>query len=296
MKPSDSISALLYDLLEVPVCVGAPTQGTEKAFSTLRNGGLPAVFGDKARFLPFDGQRHFPEEAPDPRLIGLQTVMGINRRHFERVMHSFAEGRFPISIGGDHSIAIGSIAALGERFGAENTAVLYVDGHTDINTETSSLTGRIHGMPLAAAMGLCSDRLQVGRKKCSLYGKNTYILGARSIDDAEYGILREQGVHLFTAEELMQKGCAAVTAQILAATRGMRLHVSFDVDSIDPSDFSATGYLMPGGLPFSEVLSVLRAAVTAPQTVSFDCVEYNPSLDQTGENLARLLTVFRCFL
>ncbi|MBQ4065070.1 MAG: arginase family protein, partial [Clostridia bacterium] len=162
--------------------------------------------------------------------------------------------------------------------GAEELAVIYIDGHTDINTEATTETGFIHGMPLAAAMGLCDDLLTVGNK-VNLYGSNTYIIGARSIDDGEYPIIKEQGVTLFTAEDVRRMGMEAVMQEVLAGITASAIHVSFDVDVLDEAVFPATGYRMPNGLTLADVECALTASFSTGKVVSLDVVEYNPLLD-----------------
>ena len=179
-----------------------------------------------------------------------------------------------------------SIAADAEKFGAENVAVVYVDGHTDINTESTSPTGYIHGMPLAVSMGITDLTIN---DNINLYGKNLFIIGARSIDDGEYAIMKNHGVSLFTADEVKSKGVDAVMREIIPKLKDKNVHLSFDVDVIDGKSFSSTGYVMPNGLGVSDTKQIL-AAVINNGIASFDCVEYNPSLDN-GKDKKTLLDI-----
>lgn len=217
----------------------------------------------------------------------------MSRRLRANLLAALEEGRFPVVVGGDHSVAMGSLAALGEFYGADNVAVVYIDAHADINTEKTSVSGCIHGMDLAAACGLCCDALTVGKNKVNLLGENLHIIGARSIDPPEYAILAEQGAHVHTAEAVRRQGVEAVLAQVLPALAGKRVHISFDVDSLDPAEFSATGYNIPDGLTLGDVRAILGAALRTGQVCAFECVEYNPALDRDGRDLAALLDLFR---
>ena len=279
-----------FALLEAAVSCGSPTRGTEFAYDALVGAGLPALLGGAACY-PME--KRPPCTQYPPHLLHLDTVMAVSRALRANLLTALEGGQFPVVIGGDHSIAMGSLAALGEFYGAENLAVVYIDAHADINTEQTSVTGCIHGMDLAAACGLCCDALTVGRQKVNLLGNNLYILGGRSIDPPEYGILAEQGAHLYTPEQLAGDGLEGTLSQLLPALAGKRVHISFDVDSLDPSQFSSTGYLLPNGLTLAQVRAILEAVLGTGQVCSFECVEYNPSLDREGKDLAALLDLFR---
>ena len=279
-----------YALLEAAVSCGSPTRGTELAYDALVQAGLPGLLGGAACY-PMEKLApcpHYP-----PHLRHLDTVMAVSRALRANLLTALARGQYPVIIGGDHSIAMGSLAALGEFYGAENLAVVYIDAHADINTEQTSVTGCIHGMDLAAACGLCCDALTVGRQKVNLLGRNLYILGGRSIDPPEYSILAAQGAHLYTPEELAGDRLGRVLADLLPRLADKRVHISFDVDSLDPSQFSSTGYLLPNGLTLDQVRAILQAVLRTGRTCSFECVEYNPSLDRDGRDLATLLEMFQ---
>ena len=279
-----------FALIEAAVSCGSPTRGSEGAFDALVQAGLPGLFGD-ARLAPMeklapcgvwpDGLRH------------LDTVMEVCRRLRANALTALERGEYPVVIGGDHSCAMGTLAALGEFYGAENLAVVYVDAHTDINTDRTSASGYIHGMDLAAACGLCCDALTVGRSKVNLLGENLHIIGARSIDPPEYGIVGRAGAHLYPTETVRGQGVEAVLAQVLPALAGKRVHISFDVDVLDPLEFTATGYNIPDGLAVEAVRRLLGAVLDTGLTVSFECVEYNPAMDPQKRDLNTLMGIFR---
>lgn len=279
-----------FALVEAAVSCGSPTRGSEGAFDALVRAGLPALFGG-ACLLPME------KLAPCPRwpqgLCHLDTVMEVCRRLRSGVLSTLERGEYPIVIGGDHSCAMGTLAALGEFYGAENLAVVYVDAHTDINTDQTSASGYLHGMDLAAACGLCRDELTVGKNKVNLLGENLHIIGARSIDPPEYGVVERAGAHLHTAREIRERGLEAVLADILPALAGKRVHISFDVDVLDPAEFTATGYNIPDGLTAAEAERILSAVLDTGRTVSFECVEYNPVRDPDGRDLSTLMGILR---
>ncbi len=288
--------SIKYAVCEAPICVGSPTVGTEEAYSHLKANGLLELLSDCSEFTDFTSSRTEKEILKDPRLKNLETVVGVNKALLETQRTVYKKGRFPINVGGDHSIVMSSISALSEISGAENTAVIYIDGHADINTETTSLSGRIHGMPLAETLGLCTDLLDIGcRNKPALLGENLYLIGAHSIDNGEYGIIKEQKVNLYTPKEVAEKGALQVAHEVLEKTRGKNIHLSFDVDSIDGAEFKSTGYVMDGGMPYSTVFSLLKTFILSGRLSSFDCVEYNPALDKNSADLKKLLAIFALF-
>lgn len=268
-------------LQEAAISCGSPTRGTELAYDALVARGLSGEV-----LVPME--KISPCESWPEGLRHLDTVMEVCRRLRENTLTALEAGRMPVTLGGDHSITMGTLAALGEHYGPDRVAVVYIDGHTDINTEKTSATGCIHGMDLAAACGLCCEELTVGRQKVNVLGENIHIIGARSIDPPEHGIMEELGVNLYPAEEVLREGVPRLLDRLLPRLEGKRVHISFDVDSMDPSEFSATGYLLPGGLTMGQAEELMTAVLATGQVCSFECVEYNPLSDPNGEDGDRL--------
>ncbi len=127
----------------------------------------------------------------------------------------------------------------------------------------------------------------------NLLGDNLHIIGARSIDPPEYGVVEQVGAHLYTARTVKERGLEWVLAQVLPALEGRRVHISFDVDVLDPSEFTATGYNIPDGLDVAQAERVLSAVLDAGPTVSFECVEYNPTMDPDKRDLGTLMGILR---
>ena len=276
-------------IIEAAISCGSPTRGTEGAYDALMSAGLGELFPGCAA-VPME--KLAPCTEYPPHLKHLDTVMAVSRRLRTNVLFALEKGQFPLIVGGDHSIAMGSLAALGEFYGAEELAVLYIDAHGDINTEKTSTSGCIHGMDLAAACGLCCDELTVGKNKVDLLGKNLHIIGGRSIDPPEWEIMERLGVDFYSAEQIHAMGADKVMERVLPTLRGKRIHISFDVDSLDPTEFSSTGYLIPGGLTFAQVRRIVRAAADTGALVSFECVEYDPALDKSGADGKKLIQFY----
>ena len=279
-----------FALLEAAVSCGSPTRGSEGAYDALMAAGLAEAFGGG---VPVPMEKLPPcTDWPDG-LRHLDTVMEVCRRLRANALEALGRGEFPVVIGGDHSCAMGTLAALGEFYGTENLAVVYIDAHTDINTDRTSESGYIHGMDLAAACGLCGPELTVGKNRVNLLGENLHIIGARSIDPPEYGVIRQAGARLHTAQEVRERGVEAVLAQVLPALEGKRVHVSFDVDVLDPSEFSATGYNIPDGLTAAQAGRMLGAVLETGWTCALECVEYNPTMDPEGKDRDTLMGLLR---
>lgn len=277
-------------LLEAAVSCGSPTRGTELAYDALTAHGAADLLGAAALY-PME--KLAPGAEGDPRLRHLDTVMAVSRALRANTLTALERGQFPVIIGGDHSIAMGSLAALGEFYGADELGLIYIDAHTDINTDETSVSGCIHGMDLAAACGLCCDALTVGTQKVNLRGKNIHFIAPRSIDPPEYGIAEVEGAHRYSVRQVRERGMEAVMADVLRRLEGKKVHVSFDVDVLDPSQFKATGYNIPDGLTLDEVRTAISMALDSGLVCSFECVEYNPTLDPDGTDRAKLLEILR---
>jgi len=279
-----------FALVEAAISCGSPTRGSEGAFDALMGAGLPGLFRDA---VPVPMEKLAPCGRWPRGLRHLDTVMEVCRRLRSNTLAALGRGEYPVVIGGDHSCAMGTLAALGEFYGAENLAVVYVDAHTDINTDQTSTSGCIHGMDLAAACGLCCGALTVGKNRVNLLGENLHMIGARSIDPPEYGIVEQVGAHLHTAQEVRGRGLESALAKILPALEGRHVHISFDVDVLDPSEFTATGYNIPEGLTVAQVERILGAVLDTGLTCSFECVEYNPAMDPAGKDLGTLMGILK---
>lgn len=187
----------------------------------------------------------------------------------------------PIILGGDHSLALGSIA--GVLTHEPNVGVIWFDAHTDINTEASSPSGNAHGMPVAALMGLCQSALnEVAPVR--LNPQNVFWVGARDIDPGEEKILRQLGIydHVYSTNDVHRLGMKTVMDEIrqrMAAQNIPALHLSFDVDGMDPSIVAATGTKVPNGLTQDDLDTFIQSLSSLPPMHSMDFVEYNPLMD-----------------
>ena len=221
------------------------------------------------------------EEEPAPHYLPEVVTACCATR--DAVSAAQGEGAFPVTLGGDHALGLGTVAGTAQHYSPEELSLVWVDAHTDINTENSSLSGNIHGMPIAALLGLCGQELSsVCGGLPALRPENVHIIFARDIDPAEERIIAEQGVHLYRMSEIKEQGLSAVLHRLLGNITTPFCHVSWDVDSLDASFIPATGLPIPDGPDPKAVTDVLLALAASSKMVALDCVEYNPARDSDG--------------
>ncbi len=196
-----------------------------------------------------------------------------------RRLEALEESALPVVLGGDHSISMGSVA--GVRHG-RRTGLIWIDAHADFNTPETSPSGNIHGMPLAALMGLGNERLvNLGGAGPKLRPEDVVLVGVRSVDPGERRLLREAGVTVYTMKEIDRMGVPTVAANVVAQLeRVERVHVSFDADVLDPAVAPGVGTPVPGGLTYREAHLLMELLSDAGIVTSLDLVEVNPILDE----------------
>jgi arginase len=200
----------------------------------------------------------------------------------------------PMLLGGDHSVAIGSLRGMASVHGPG--AAIWIDAHADLNTPATSPSGNVHGMPLAVALGRCADDPRFASERWparALDHRKTVIIAARDLDEHEREFLRTpEAPRVFTMQEIDRRGIAAVADEALEITSGAPfLHVSLDLDALDPRDAPGVGTPVRGGLNYREAHTLLEILATG-EPDSVDIVEVNPVLDvrnQTAETASELV-------
>ncbi len=284
-------------VIGAPVDMGAGRRGVDLGPGAIRYAGLRerlVRLGHQVRDLgnlvvPLVEQIAPP--ARDEKLRYLEPLVAINRALAESVAGVVAAGGFPLMLGGDHSMALGSIAgsARGRRLG-----VVWIDAHGDFNTPATTHSGNIHGMPLAALTGRGHVALtRITGAAPIVRDADIALVGIRDLDPGERAALHESGVHVFTMHDIDRRGMTAVIdeaiARVAAATDG--LHLSLDLDALDPVAAPGVGTPVPGGLSYRETHLACEMLAETGQLVSMDLVEVNPILDR--ENMtAELAVVF----
>ena len=285
-------------------CLGAPAEsgasqrGTVMGPAALRTAGLIAALRDLGHEVI-----DFGDAAPDgleadplshPKMRNIAEVAGWARGLMRRGREIRAAGLTPIFLGGDHCISLGTVAAVAAeaaRQGREQF-MLWLDAHPDFNTFETSLTGNMHGTPVAFLCGLPGfDALLDGPLAAPLDPRNVLMLGIRSADPQERRLIRDHGVGVHDMRDIDENGIAKLLGPFLetVAQRDGLLHVSLDVDFLDPEIAPGVGTTVPGGVTFREAHLAMEMLYDSGLVSSLDLAELNPFLDERGRT-ARLLT------
>ena len=279
-------------IIGVPLDLGGNRRGVDMGPSALRIAGLH----DKLAALGYtvvergDIAAPIPEvkAAGDPRKRYIREIARVCQKLYETSLSALDKGGIPIVLGGDHSLAAGSVGAPAEfaRRQGKPLGLLWIDAHGDMNTPASSPSGNVHGMPLAALLGSEPAELaRIGAFAPKILPEKTVLIGIRNLDEVEKKEVRESRVHVFTMKEIDRQGIASVMEQALAiagdGTAG--IHVSFDLDVCDPSIAPGVGTPVKGGLDYREAHVVMEMVADSAQLTSLDLVEVNPILDVQNE-------------
>lgn len=286
----------------VPMDLGRGHRGVDMGPSGMRIAGikdgiegLGIAFEDRGNIAVEIPERLEPKN-PSARFLGpIADSCALLRDAVGAVME---ERHFPLVVGGDHSIACGTIAGVARHHHAlgEEIGVIWFDAHGDFNTPDTSPTGNVHGMPLAACLGYGDERLTgLAGRTPMLNPENVVLIGIRDLDQAERELVRESGVKAYTMHDIDRLGMARVAVEALeivtSGTAGF--HISFDLDGCDPSIAKGVGTPVPGGVGFRESHYLMESAALSGKMISLEMTEIDPILDdgnQTAE-LARELVL-----
>lgn len=208
----------------------------------------------------------------------LKAVTAVCQQIYELASQYIQAGDFAIFLGGDHSISIGTVAAAAQQ---EPVGVIWVDAHGDFNTRDTSPSGNIHGMPVAALIGEGdSELVNIGYEGAKVQPAQIVQIGIRDLDDRERDRLAHSGISVFTMRHVDELGMAAIARQALDRLRHLpRIHVSLDMDSLDPAEAPGVGTPVPGGLSYREAHLLMEILGESQRVRSMDIVEVNPILD-----------------
>ena len=276
-------------LIGVPLDLGAGRRGVDMGPSAFRVAEIHA----RVRSLGYEVSDHgdinvFIQETHDPgdpHMKYLKEIRHTCERVRDEVDTVIGQGRLPVVLGGDHSIAMGTIAGASRHFRKkqERIGLIWFDAHGDMNTPETSPSGNIHGMPLAVALGIGEKSLVslAGDEGPMVEGARAAVVGLRDVDPAEKENIRESGIGAFTMRDIDERGMRAVMEEAIkratAGTAGM--HVSFDLDGIDPDHAPGVGTASPGGLSYREAHLAMEMLFDTGKVLSAEFVEVNPVLD-----------------
>ncbi|MFC6591359.1 arginase [Deinococcus lacus] len=273
-------------ILGIPMDLGAGRRGVDMGPSALRNARLAHHLQQLGHQVTDLGDVCVPvpetvDKFTEGGYVFLEQVLETNRAIVER-LRTLPDSAFPITIGGDHSMGIGTVAgnALRGNPSGHRMGLIWVDAHADFNTPETSPSGNIHGMPVAHLTGLGERRLASLAGEWRLRNTDIVMIGIRSVDEHERELLREHGVRVYTMKDIDQKGITRVTEETLDYLSDTeRLHVSYDADALDPSVTPGTGTTVPGGLTYREGHLLMELLCDSGRVTSLDIVEVNPILD-----------------
>lgn len=275
-------------IIGVPIFYGADKRGPEYGPAKLREKKIVDVIG-KHNHRVFDfGDLYVPvvkecnKFFSHPNMKYLEPIVQVNNNLAHLVYSSIKGGSFPLIIGGDHSIGLGSIAGISRA--TENFAVIWMDAHGDINTQETSESGNVHGMSLAKAMGFgCSDLNDVYFKGSKIDPENVFLIGPRDLDQGEYNLIKEKNLNVYTSKNIFANGIESVINQILDKLKAKNInsiHLSFDIDFIDAELVPGTGTAVKNGINIENTKTALKMLAKTKLVKSMDFVELNPLLDK----------------
>jgi arginase len=270
----------------VPTDVGAGARGASMGPEALRVAGLGEALSARGVDVVDAGDVAGPRNPWLPAVDGyrhLDEVVAWTRAVYEASASILDSGRLPLMLGGDHSLAMGSIAAVADhcRATGRSLRVLWLDAHTDFNTSLITPSGNIHGMPVACLCGIGPGPLvRMGRHVPALVPGQVRQVGIRSVDQDEKRLVKEHGLDIYDMRYIDEVGMRQTMHQVLLGLdETTHLHVSFDVDILDPTIAPGTGTPIPGGINYREAQLMMEMIADTGFLGSLDVVEVNPALD-----------------
>jgi arginase len=271
------------NIVQIPFTLGSHRKGCDLGPKAIQHAGIKELFIEK-NYTISEQIIHVSEreDAKEPTLKNLTSVCEMAESVGREIDHRIKMNEFPLILGGDHSISLGTIAGIAKHY--PNLGVIWVDAHGDVNTNQTTLTGNIHGMPLAANMGFGHEKLtNILKYSPKIKPENVVILGARDLDPGEIKLLESQHITYFTHHDIEHHGIKKIMKAIESKFKSNQvesLHLSFDLDSLDPSVVKGVGTPVDAGLTFREASYLLSEIKRWDMLISCEFVEVNPLLDE----------------
>ncbi len=272
-------------IIGAPMDLGQNRRGVDMGPSAIRYAGLQARL-ERLGHQVFD-EGNVPVPNPEEEVVEgtsrrLNAVTAVCQSIYQFGRACAQKGDFAIFLGGDHSISMGSVAAMAQD---NSTGLIWIDAHGDFNTPESTPSGNIHGMPVAVLIGQGTEKLvNVGYPGAKLQPTHIVQIGVRDLDKLERERLMVSGISVFTMRHVDELGIAAVARQALDRLRHLhRIHISLDMDSLDPDEAPGVGTAVPGGLTYREAHLLMEIFGDSGRVQSLDIVEINPILDDRNK-------------
>ena len=275
-------------IIGVPMDLGASRRGVDMGPSALRVAGLQSRLKQLTRQVEDAGNVSVPQAEEQPfgekKARYLEEISQTCKSLAEMVRKALDEDMLPLVLGGDHSIAVGTVAGAAAHFKqkGKRIGVVWLDAHGDMNTPDSSPSGNVHGMPLAAIVGSGPPELtEIAGFKPMVEPRNVSLVGIRDLDAKERRFAKESGVHVFTMRDIDERGMRDVMAEALrfATDDTAGVAVSLDMDFVDPTDAPGVGTPVRGGVTYREAHLALEMIADSKAMISFELVEINPVID-----------------
>lgn len=275
-------------LIGVPLDLGGGRRGVDMGPSACRIAGLGEQLAALGRHVVDRGDLPAPipetKRPADTKKKYIRDIARVCQKLYAVSLQSLDDGAIPVVVGGDYSLAAGSVAASADwvrRTTSQPLGLIWIDAHGDMNTPQTTTSGNVHGMPLSALLGQEPAELATIGASPSVLAEHTVLLGIRNLDDGEKAQIRAAGVHVFTMKDIDREGIASVAGRAIAlASEGTGgIHVSWDMDVCDPSIAPGVGTPVKGGLNYREAHLLMEMVADAGRLVALDLVEINPTLD-----------------
>lgn len=272
-------------LIGVPVDLGQSRRGVDMGPSAIRYANVKDVIKQLQYSIVDLGDLTVSNDVEfdvknDTNLHNLSQIVYENKKLAKIVDQEVTKGHFPLILGGDHSLSIGSIAGIAKHY--ENLGVIWYDAHGDLNTDETSPSGNIHGMSLAANLGLGAEQLtNILDYTPKIKPENVVIIGARDLDPGERDLIKRKNIKVFTMQEIDRLGMPQVMAKTInyLKDRTDGVHLSLDLDALDPTEAPGVGTPVIGGLTYRESHLAMEMLAEANLIISAEFVEVNPILD-----------------
>ena len=287
-----SVTPKQIRVIGVPLDLGQSRRGVDMGPSAVRVAGLEARLEAVGHIVEDGGNVAvaIPEQKKEGAAHAkyLKEITATCTKSAELVMKTLEAGKVPLVLGGDHSVAAGTVAGVAEFYRKQNQKIglIWIDAHSDMNTPETSPSGNVHGMPLAAIMGLGPDELgNIFDFSPKIHPENCVLVGIRDVDAHEKENIRSAGVEVFTMRDIDERGMRAVMEEALRmAGRGTAgYHVSLDMDWIDPEDAPGVGTPVWGGATYREAHLAMEIISDHGRMLSMEIVEVNPVIDEHNQ-------------
>ena len=278
-------------VIGMPLFYGCDRPGVEQGPKILRENKIIDILSKNHKVIDL-GDIDIPFAKEDEKFLVnskmnyLKQVIDSNSYLAEKVYFAFNNNTLPFVVGGDHSLALGSLAGASKYF-SDDLAVVWIDAHGDLNTHETSPSGNIHGMPLAASIGFGYNALtSLFFNKRKVDPKNIFLVACRDLDKGEIDLINDLDINIWTMDDINNKGINKVTSELLEKIADENLnniHLSYDIDCLDPYYVPGTGTPVEDGLSVKESSILLHGIFSTSDVKCIDFVEFNPLLDKNNK-------------